>query len=65
VTFRIILIQDALNRLTEYDPEMTPVAKAIEPLSVLNATTVDEFKTQLVQAKENITAARDALVNLK
>lgn len=64
VTFRVILIQDALNRLTEYDPELAPVAKAIEPLTVLNATTVDEFKSQLVDAKERIAAARNTLVNL-
>ena len=64
VTFRIILIQDALNRLTEYDSEVTPVAKAIEPLSVLNAITVDEFKAQLAEAKEKIVASRNALVNL-
>ena len=64
VTFRIILIQDALTRLTEYDPELAPVVKAIEPLTVLNATTVDEFKTQLAEAKESIAASRNALVNL-
>jgi hypothetical protein len=64
VTFRIILIQDALNRLTEYDPEIAPVAEAIAPLTVLNAVTVDEFKTQLADAKEKIVASRNALVNL-
>ena len=64
VTFRIILIQDALNRLTEYDPEIAPVAEAIAPLTVLNATTVDELKAQLVDAKEKIAASRNALVNL-
>jgi hypothetical protein len=64
VTFRIVLIQDALNRLTEYDPEMTPVAKAVDPLTVLNAISVEEFKAQLADAKEKIAASRDALVNL-
>jgi hypothetical protein len=29
---------------------------------VLNATTVDEFKKQLAEAKDNIAAARSALV---
>ena len=64
VTFRIVLIQDALNRLTEYDPELSPVAEAIAPLTVLNAVTVDEFKAQLAEAKEKIVASRNALVNL-
>ena len=64
VTFRIILIQDALNRLTEYDPDLVPGAEAIAPLTVLNAVTVDEFKAQLADAKEKIVASRNALVNL-
>ena len=64
VTFRLILIQDALDRLTEYDPEISPVAQAIAPLGVLNATTVEELKSQLVEAKEQIASARNTLVNL-
>jgi hypothetical protein len=64
VTFRIILLQDALTRLLQYDPELAPVVEAIEPLTVLNATTVAEFKTQLEEAKEKITASRNALVKL-
>ena len=59
-----MLLQDALKRLTEYDPEISPVVQAVEPLSVLNATTVDEFRGQLIEAKEKITASRNALVNL-
>ena len=62
VTFRIILLQDALERLTEYDPELAPVAEAISPLTVLNATSVNELKTQLGDAKEKIADARKALV---
>ena len=62
MTFRIILIQDALNRLTEYDPELEPVAKAVEPLTVLNAVTVDELKAQMVEAKEKIAEARASLL---
>jgi len=62
VTFRIILIQDAIDRLTEYDPELAPVAEAIKPLTVLNATTVDELKTQLEEAKEQIAKTRKALI---
>ena len=64
VTFRIVLIQDALSRLMEYDPELAPVVEAIKPLEVLNATTVEEFKTQLNEAKGNIAASRNKLVNL-
>ena len=61
-TFRLILILDALNRLAQYDPDIKPVADALAPLEVLNATTVAELKTQLEAAKDKIEAARKALV---
>jgi hypothetical protein len=62
VTFRVVLVIDALNRLSEYDPDVKPVADAVATLDVLNATTVSELKSQLAEAKEKITAARSALV---
>jgi len=61
-TFRIVLILDALNRLSEYDPEMKPIAEAMSTLDSLNATTVSELKSQLADAKEKIAAARKAIV---
>ena len=63
VTFRIVVILDAINRLAQYDPEVKPVADALAPLSVLNATSVDELKTQLEAAKDKIAAARAALID--
>ena len=62
VTYRIVLLIDAINRLTEYDTEIKPIAEAIEALEPLNATTVNELKTQLGQTKEKIAEARAALV---
>ena len=62
VTFRLVLIQDALNRLSEYDPEMKPVAEALSTLDSLNATSVSELKAQLEEAKDKIAAARTAIV---
>ncbi len=62
VTFRIVLLQDALNRLTEYDPEIIPVAEAIAPLSVLNAVTVSELKAQMEEAKEKTVTSRNTLL---
>ena len=61
-TFRIVLILDALDRLSEYDPDIKPVADALTPLDVLNATTVSELKAQLAEAKDKINAARQAIV---
>ncbi len=60
-TFRIVLLQDAITRLSQYDPEIVPVAEALKPLDVLNATTVAELKEQLKQADQQIAAARKAL----
>ena len=62
VTYRIILILDAVNRLSQYDPDIQPVAEALAPLDVLNATSVAQLKTQLNEAKDKIAAARKALV---
>ena len=63
ITFRIVLILDAVNRLSEYDADIKPVAEAIAPLEVLNATTVAELKSQMAEAKDNIIAARKALID--
>ena len=53
---------DALDRLTQYDPEVKPVAEALVPLKELNATSVKEFKDQLAKASDKIDAARKALI---
>ena len=57
-----MLILDALDRLSEYDPDIAPVAEALAPLNVLNATTVSELKAQIAEAKDKIEAARQALI---
>ena len=62
VTYRIVLLSDAVSRLTEYDPEFEPVAKAIESLKPLNAVSVDQLKTQLAEAKDKIVEARNSLI---
>ncbi len=62
VSFRIVLILDAVNRLSQYDTEIKPISEAIAPLDVLNATTVNELKSQIAEAKEKIVAARKALI---
>ena len=62
VTYRIVLLTDAVERLAKYDPEFEPVADAVKPLEVLNAISVDQLKTQLEDAKEHIAAAREKLV---
>ncbi len=62
ITFRIVLLTDAVERLAQYDEEFTPVAQAISPLVVLNAISVDQLKTQLAEARQEIIAARNILL---
>ena len=62
VTFRIVLVLDAVNRLAQYDPDIEPVTQAIAPLNALNATSVAEMKEQMAKMKDQINAARKALV---
>lgn len=61
-TFRIALIQDALERLSQYAPELEDLCAAIKPLEKLNATTVDEFKKQMAEMQPEIAASREALL---
>lgn len=61
VTFRIIVILDAIDRLAQYDPETQPLTEALAPLKVLDATSVDQLKTQLAEAKKDIKNARTIL----
>jgi len=51
-----------VERLAKYDPEFEPVAEAVKPLEVLNAINVDQLKSQLADAKEQIVTSRNKLV---
>lgn len=62
ITFRLICIIDALDRLSVYDAQIVGVAEALSPLKNLNATTVEEFKKQLEQSKSEIEASRVAFI---
>lgn len=61
ISLRIVLIQDAIARLTDYDAALLPVADAMEPLYVINAISVDEFKAQIAQCKDDIAESRKLL----
>lgn len=62
LTLRLAIVQDAIERLTEYDPELIPVSEAITPLDKLNAVSQAELKQQLIDLKGEIEAARAQLV---
>ena len=58
ITFRIVLILDAIDRLSVYDAEIQGLADAIQPLKKINATTVDELKKELAGIKDELAEAR-------
>lgn len=62
VTFRLICVLDGLDRLAAYDPAIPGIAEGLEPLKELNATSVEELKSQLTSAKDKIAAARESLL---
>lgn len=63
ITFRIVLILDAIERLSVYDAEIQGLAEAIQPLKKINATTVDELKKELSEIKEDLAKTRQDLIN--
>lgn len=62
LTLRIAILQDAIDRLTEYDPELIPVSETIAPLSKLNAITQEDLKKELIEIKDEIQNARNTLL---
>ncbi len=62
ITYRIILFQNALNRLKEYAPELNELCDAIEPLQELNAMSVEELKAQLAEMHQQLEGIRNNLL---
>lgn len=62
LTYRIALLQDAIERLTAYDPDLVEVSEAIKPLQALNATSAAEMQQQLEAIKGEIAQSRDNLL---
>lgn len=62
VTYRIILFQDALERLKEYNPEIAGLCASIKPLEQLNAVNVDQLKEQLSKMNAQLKDIRNGLL---
>lgn len=63
ITFRIVLIMDAIEQLSVYDAEIQGLAEAIQPLKKINATTVADLKKELAEIKVDLAKSREALLN--
>jgi len=61
ITYRIILLINSFEDLSQYDPELLNIYNVIEPLNKLNAISVDQLRQQLTEAEQDITKARESL----
>lgn len=63
ITFRLFCILDAMDALSQYDPQIVGIAEGLQPLKDLtDATTVADFKKALADSKEKIEASRAAFL---
>ena len=62
MTFRMILLTDAMDRLADYDANVAELNDAMQPLKVLDALTVDQLKSQLMELKGDIEVVRNSLL---
>lgn len=61
ITFRVVLLLDAFEELSEYNHELRRLYNLLRPLEVLDAITVDQLRGQLTQMKKEIEQARATL----
>ena len=62
MTFRMILLTDAMDRLADYDANVAELNDAMQPLKVLDALTVDQRMSQLMELKGDIEVVRNSLL---
>ena len=62
ITYNFVCLHDGLTKTVNASPEMESLNEVLEPLYVINAITVDELKTQLLQVKDDIEKARETLL---
>lgn len=62
VTYRFILVHQALEDLIPYHPELKNLQSIMEPLKVINAIDVRQLKAQLISLKNDIAMAREKLL---
>lgn len=62
MTFRMILLTDAMDRLADYDANVAELNDAMQPLKVLDALNADQLKSQLMELKGDIEVVRASLL---
>ncbi|MBQ7222394.1 MAG: hypothetical protein IJS02_02885 [Bacteroidales bacterium] len=62
ITFNLVCTQENITALIDYYPEMEALNEILGPLYVLNAITVDQFRSQLLSVKSDIENIRATLL---
>lgn len=60
-TYHITLLSIAVEELAAINPEYESLNESMQPLAIINAITLDQFKEQLAQMKEQIGTTRVVL----
>lgn len=62
ITFNFVCVHYGLTEMIKLYPEMSSLDEVLVPLYVINATSVDELKTQLLELKDSIKRIRTNLL---
>ena len=65
ITYRIVLLLDAFEELSEYNPQLLQMLNVLQPLGKLNAISVDQLRQQLNETKEEVAASRAKLFDFE
>lgn len=62
VTLEIAMLTIAMDDLATINPDYKEINEALQPIGVLNAINVEQFREQLAQLKDEVAASRGALL---
>ena len=62
ITFNFVCVHDGLTKTVNSTPEMASLNEILEPLYVINAATVDQLRSQLIELKDEVEVVRAALL---
>lgn len=62
VTYRFVLVHEGIKSLIPYHPELEQLQVILQPLEVINATTVAQLRDQLLELKGAIETSRNQLL---
>lgn len=63
ITYNFVCVHDGLTKTVNATPEMASLNEVLEPLYAINAISVEQLRAQLTDLKDEIEAARAALLN--